>query len=151
MQKLLTYQNAIGQYLNQVLTFINLQQICYELMRQDIVLINNNKTNELIKYTWTYCTQNYHSFTHTTHRITQLNHALTHSAIRAYYLAFIAKQDIQRFNHSLETVERDIVAANTNSAAFGRNSVRGGSSVEEIVVQLQNNFTLMFNYLTEKN
>ena len=44
-QKLLTYQHAVSQYLNAALTFRDFQQICSELMRQDIVLLNSNKTN----------------------------------------------------------------------------------------------------------
>lgn len=101
MQKLLVYQNAVGQYLGGGLSFTNLQQICYELMRQDIVLINNNKTNELIKYAWLYCVDKYRQFSRARAKIAQLRTALLHSFVRTYYIAFIAKGQIQELNQSL--------------------------------------------------
>lgn len=37
------------------------------------------------------------------------------------------------------------------AVSLGRNSVAAGSGGQEAIVRLQNNFTNIFNYLTEKN
>jgi hypothetical protein len=95
LQKLLVYQNAVGQFLRRELGFDDFQRICFELMRQDIVLLNNNKTNELIRYVWDYCTQQYLRFARMRARIRQLRQLLNDSLLRTYYIAFQAKMQIQ--------------------------------------------------------
>lgn len=63
-------------------------------MRQDIVMLNNNKTNELVKYVWEYCNQQYLRFTRMRNKIKHLRHLLNESILRAYYIAFQAKRQI---------------------------------------------------------
>lgn len=60
-------------------------------MRQDISLINNSKTNELIKYTWNFCINKYNKFLEMRKRIYNLRLNLINSIIRCYYIAFICK------------------------------------------------------------
>lgn len=147
LQKLLIYQNAVGQFLRRELGFDDFQRVCMELMRQDIVLLNNNKTNELIRYAWYYCTTQYVRFTRMRTKIRHLRHLLTDSALRAYYLAFLAKPQIQQLDDSFTAVERQL--AGSQAPAMGRNSV-SESSGQQAIVRLQNNFTSIFNYLTEQ-
>jgi hypothetical protein len=123
-------------------------------MRQDIVLLNSNKTNELVKYVWDYCNHQYLRFTRMRNRIKQLRHLLIESILRVYYIAFQAKNQIINLEESLVAVERQLVGTNgklPQAVSLGRNSVAAGSNGQDAIVRLQNNFTNIFNYLTEKN
>jgi hypothetical protein len=84
----------MNQYLQNRLSFQQFQQICSELMRQDI-LIGNNKTNEVIKYTWYFCNDQLHKYNKLRNRIFKLRNNLINSIIRVYYICFICKMDIE--------------------------------------------------------
>ena len=147
----MVYQNAVGQFLRRELGFDDFQRVCFELMRQDILLLNNNKTNELVKYVWDYCNHQYLRFTRMRNRIKQLRHLLIESIIRAYFIAFQAKNQIINLEASLAAVERELIGINgkmPQAASLGRNSVAAGSNGQEAIVRLQQNFTNIFNYLT---
>jgi predicted O-linked N-acetylglucosamine transferase (SPINDLY family) len=83
-------------------------------------------------------------------KIKKIRHLLINSIVRAYYIAFIAKQEIQQLDESLNAVEREIIGDNGQKPLnLGRNSMIGSSSNgQDAIVRLQNNFTNIFNYLT---
>jgi hypothetical protein len=86
-------------------------------------------------------------------RIHQMRLALIHSIIRSYYIAFVVKGKIEELNEALMMVESEMLGSSVSKggANLGRNSVACGSSSQEIIAKLQNSFTNIFTYLTDKN